>query len=155
MSNKLSEITNLYFEIDINYAIQQRAAITKHLIRKEKQYQQKRDNNDQAYFIYIFSRLEDRIKSTCDKIITRKLTSKLSTRHKAPWYIVKERRSDDRLTFMECTSLVFEKGSSNYNKIQPYYSIRNKVVHGGNFPPNIVMNIVVNDLQQIYKNIRA
>lgn len=49
-----------------------------------------RDRNDQAYFLFLFSRLEAEINLAADKLINSRCTGKLWTQNRA-WIVLKDR----------------------------------------------------------------
>jgi hypothetical protein len=57
------ELGNIYDEIDNTYSRLETQARARGFKRKEAEYARKRQLNDQSYFLFMFTRLEDRIRS--------------------------------------------------------------------------------------------
>lgn len=64
--NVFDELSGLYGEIDSLYAVREPEAKSKGFHRKEAEWQRKRELNDHAYFLFIFTRPEDRIREQSD-----------------------------------------------------------------------------------------
>ena len=65
------ELEAQYDEIDNQYTSIEFEARTKSWNNKEQKYQRKREINDQAYFLFMFSRLEDRIRTQSAALIKK------------------------------------------------------------------------------------
>jgi len=66
------ELTRQYLLLDQDYAAKEFSAVKNGWVRKEKLYRRMRDLNDQAYFLFMFSRLEDRITQQSTALIAKK-----------------------------------------------------------------------------------
>jgi UDP-2,3-diacylglucosamine pyrophosphatase LpxH len=123
-------------------------------VRKERHYQRRREINDQAYFLFMFSRLENRIREESAKLIQRKQGSISSWKQKAPWDVLPN-QPNDGLKFKNRLALLTKKGASNFNIVSDYYKERNSIAHGGNFKRPISMPTVIIDLKKLYKALKA
>lgn len=146
------EIGNIYKEIDKNYSDKELQARTKGHHKKESTYSRKRQINDQAYFVFIFARLEDRIKTVTNKLIDSKVTTLTNWKTKRPWEKIK---SIERLDFMSRVALLTQKGYSNYKSINDYYKIRNVIAHGGIYTDPISIPGVIADMKRFYKDLKG
>lgn len=126
------ELESQYNEIDNQYSLAEFYARSKGWNKKETQYRRKRELNDQAYFLFMFSRLEDRIRQQSAILITKKQTSITSWKQRAAWDIL-PKNAIDEMPFKKRLALLTQKGSFDYNLIVTYYKERNSIAHGGNF----------------------
>ena len=69
------DLGKIYNEIDNTYSSQEIQARTKGFNKKEAQYARKRQLNDQAYFLFMFTRLEDRVRDLSDQLVDDKMAS--------------------------------------------------------------------------------
>lgn len=76
-----------YQKINDEYERIEFEARTKSWHNKEVEYQQKRKLNDQAYFLFMFSRLEKHIRTQSNALIAKKCSSIQQWRQRASWEI--------------------------------------------------------------------
>ena len=139
-----------YYEIDRYYARKEFEASAKGWNRKEQLYQEKREINDQAYFVFMFSRLEDRIKVESHRLINdRQGTTQNGWRRRAAWDILPS-QIDNRMNFRNKLALLAQKGGADYNMVSTYYNDRNAIAHGGTVS-SINMPIAINDFKYLYR----
>ncbi len=69
------ELGNIYSEIDNAYSSQEIQARSRGFNKKETKYARARQLNDQAYFLFMFTRLEDRVRNLSDQLIDNKLAT--------------------------------------------------------------------------------
>ena len=118
------ELEAQYNDIDNEYSSIEFEAISRGWSKKQAKYQRKRELNDQAYFLFMFSRLEDRIRQQSSALITKKQTSISSWKQRAAWDILPNGASDE-MPFKKRLALLTEKGRSDYNLTVDYYKERN------------------------------
>lgn len=148
------ELEAQYNDIDNEYSAIEFEAISKGWGRKEAKYQRKRELNDQAYFLFMFSRLEDRIRQQSCALITKKQTSISSWKQRAAWDILPN-GANDEMPFKKRLALLTERGHRDYNLIVDYYKERNSIAHGGTFTSVISMPTVISELKRLYIAIRG
>lgn len=148
------ELEAQYNEIDNQYAVTEFEAMSKGWTKKETKYRRKRDLNDQAYFLFMFSRLEDRIREESSKLIAKKQTSISSWKQRAPWDILPSSATAD-LHFRKRLALLTEKGARDFNLISDYYKERNSIAHGGTFTRSISMPTVISEFKRLYRLMKA
>ncbi len=146
LGEQYQEIDDLYVGIELE-------ARSKGWHKKECLYQQKRVLNDQAYFLFMFSRLEDRIREQSSKLIDKKRKTIRSWKQRAAWDILPTSPRAD-YPFKKRLALLVEQGSSDYNLIADYYQERNSIAHGGSFTKPIVMPTVIYELKRLYQLIK-
>ncbi len=118
--NVFDELESLYNEIDQNYSSVEFEARAKGWHVKEAKYTRKRNLNDQAYFLFMFSRLEDHIRTESANLICGKKTKINSWKQRAAWDILPSSAGNSQLPFKKRLALLVEKGSSDFNLIVDY-----------------------------------
>lgn len=149
------QLGSLYSDIDNQLAILEYDARTKRHTRKEREIQTKRRENDQAYFLYMFTRLEDRIRELTDILTTNKSNTLTNWHYKRVWEILNRRATEDRLHFLDRVALLTPIGQRDYNLIQNYYRQRNSIAHGQSFTITIDIMTVIDDLKRLYNDLKA
>ena len=140
-----------YTEIDKQYSDLEINCSRRRWYQKEHEYIKKRKLNDQAYFLFMFTRLEDKISQESAKLIKRKKESIQSWKQKVPWDIL----HSDKMTFKNKLPLLTEKGNTDYNLVIEYYDERNSIAHGGNFIKGVIIPNVIIELKRLYKILKA
>lgn len=143
------DLANIYSEIDNNYAANEAAARARRHNRVEASYRRKRELNDQAYFLFMFTRLEDRIRDLSIKLIEDKFNNLTNWNYRRTWEILYKRK--DNIPLLDHVALLTQIGQTDYNLIVKYYKQRNNIGHGGGaFTIPIDIGIVVTDMQRLY-----
>ncbi len=137
----LQELEKQYFEIDNQYAVKEFEAHSKGFNKKEDYWKRKRELNDHAYFLFLFTRLEEHIKTNSIDLITGKQSSISHWKTRAIWDITER----DKLYFKKRVALLTERGRSDYNQIISYYDLRNDIAHGGTVT-NITTSVDMSDV---------
>ncbi|MBM2816175.1 MAG: hypothetical protein HW421_2937 [Ignavibacteria bacterium] len=151
--NIFDELGKIYNEIDNKYVtILVQARSLKHN-KKEAEYYRKRLLNDQAYFLFMFTRLEGRIREISDNIISDKTAKTKDWKTKWAWEVIQKQKSDDKLHFMNRVALLTPKGQTDYNLIKQYYDQRNEIGHGGDFTIIISIPTVIADMKRLYSDL--
>ena len=114
--NIFKELGQMYGEINSYYARKEFEAKTKGWDRKERAWARKRELNDHAYFLFMFTRLEDRIRGQSSKLITAKQESLSKWKQRSAWDILPKEKDSDRLSFKNRLALLVMKGSKDYNR---------------------------------------
>ena len=153
--NIFDQLGKIYNEIDSMYAVKEVFARSKGHNKKEVEYNGKRQYNDQAYFLFMFTRLEDRIRNISDKLIDDKMAAISDWKSKRSWEIIQKQKSNDSLHLMNRVSLLTEKGGTNFNLIKRYYDQRNNIGHGGNFTIPINIPTVISDMKQLHGDLNV
>lgn len=149
------EIGAIYQEIDNKYASIVLTAQSRGHHIKEAKYIEKRKLNDHAYFLFMFTRLEDRIKNSASELFKNKVASITNRTNKRAWEIIKKKNEDDHLTLMDKVSFFLTSGNADYNLIFRYKKQRDTIahggfiIHGGNIPP-LNMPVALVDFKTLY-----
>lgn len=112
---------------------------------------EKRNTNDQAFFVMVFAQFEDFVNRQCEKLITKRASS-TKWAYRRIWETI-DVSNLTRFPFRHRVSLLTEKGRSDYTTIINYYKIRCDIAHGNSSPPVSVIS-VANDLLEISRKIR-
>ncbi len=152
--NIFDELGTIYSEIDFRYAGIETQANLKGHYKKEKMFSEKRKLNDQAYFLFMFTRLEDRVRDISDLLIDEKKAILAHWKVKRSWEIIKKQNSTYSLDFMQRVGLLTQKGHVDYNLIKQYYDQRNNIGHGGTFSIPISIPTVIADMKRLYKDLK-
>lgn len=146
------ELATIYFEIDNNYSVKEAAARARRHNRIEVKYRRKRELNDQAYFLFMFTRLEDRIRELSIDLIDDKYNNLTDWNYRRTWEILHKRKKD--IPLLDRVALLTQIGQTDYNLIKQYYDQRNNIGHGGTFTIPIDIGIVVTDMQRLYYTLK-
>lgn len=150
--NIIDQLGDIYTDIDNSYASIEATARAREHYKKEAKYQRKRELNDQAYFLFMFTRLEDRIKELSTNLIDHKSATLTNYKNKRVWEIIKQRNDTDRLTLMEKVSFLTQFNGADYHLILGYKRQRDTIAHGG-IVPAINMTAVINDMTRLYQGL--
>lgn len=148
------ELQSQYDDIDNEYSSIEFDARAKGWNNKESQYRRKRELNDQTYFLFMFSRLEDRIRTESSALITKKKNSISSWRQRAAWDILPSSARAD-FPFKKRLALLTEQGGGSFNSIVEFYKERNAIAHGGTFTRAISMPTVISEFKSLYKILKV
>lgn len=152
--NILDKLEEQYQEIDGYFSKLEFEARARGWNRKVEKYKKRRKTNDQAYFLFIFTRLEDRIREESAKLIRSKKNTLSSWRRRAAWDLLPS-RPDAPLPFRNRLALLCEKGGTDFNRISEFYAERNSIAHGGEFITPISMPTVIPEMKRLYKDLKA
>ena len=151
--NIFDQLGKIYNEIDTTYAgIEVQSRLRGHN-KKEAEYFGKRQFNDQAYFLFMFTRLEDRVRNLSDELIDDKVGNLTDWKAKRTWDILGKRK--DRIAFMDRVALLTEINQTDYNLIDRYYRQRNNIGHGGTFTIAISIPTVIADMKRLYRDLNG
>jgi len=148
------ELQSQYDDIDNEYSTIEFDARAKGWSQKESQYRRKRELNDQAYFLFMFSRLEDRIRTESAVLITKKKNSIHSWKQRAAWDILPSSARAD-FPFKKRLALLTEQGGGSFNLMVEFYKERNSIAHGGTFTRAISMPTVISEFKRLYKILKS
>jgi hypothetical protein len=148
--NLISELQKQYFEIENQYYSKEFDAHVKGFIHVEEEWRRKRELNTHAYFLFLFTRLEEHINVQTKKLILHKRANIRNWKTRAIW----DNTDFKKLYFKKKVGLLSEIGKTDYNRIVNYYELRNKIAHGGTIPSitvNISMINVFSDMERYFR----
>lgn len=146
--NVFEMLAEIYYEIDQFYVAQELASGDSVSISR------KRELNDHAYFLFMFTRLEDHVREQSSQLILRNSRTCHDWKQRRAWEILPSRKDSDRMPFMNRVALLIEKGSHHYAAIREYYDLRNKIAHGGDFSTPVSIPTVLNDFSMYYEKMK-
>lgn len=151
--NIFDKLGKIYIEIDNNYASIEVHARSKGYNKKEVEYNNKRQFNDQAYFLFMFTRLESLVRDLTDELIESKFSTLTDWKIKRTWEIIHVQKTNNSLNFMNRVALLTPKGNADYNLIRQYYNQRNNIGHGGSFTIPISIPNVIADMKYLFREL--
>lgn len=109
-----------------------------------------RQHNDQAYFLYLFSRFEAEINTSSQALLAQRLASTATWSERRIWQAW-SRVPVREIAFLSKVEVLTDKGGKDFATIKNYYGGRNTIAHGGEwqaqfFVPNVAQTM--NDLLQ-------
>jgi hypothetical protein len=89
-------------------------------------YALKRERNDQAYFLYMFSKLENQIVENTNQLFIDREAAAVDEKDKTVWKLARQKKLD----LMERVSFLTPSGNVNYKKVFDLKKKRDSVAHG-------------------------
>ena len=104
-----------------------------------------RRRNDQAYFLYLFTRLEDAINEAVATLLLGRRAASVGWDDRRVWQAWSRMPVRD-IALMSKAEVLLDKGRQDYATIKGYYDGRNTIAHGGFwdeqfFVPNVAMEM--------------
>jgi len=149
--NIFQELRQQYTEIDNLFGVKEFNASVRGYNRKEESWRRKRFLNDHAYFLFLFTRIEDYIRDVSSRLIINKQRTLTKWSVKRAWDIFPKEKNSQRLHFMERVALLTSKGGSDFNLVKRYYDLRNTIAHGGSFSAPVDIPAVISDMERLHK----
>lgn len=118
--NIFDQLELIYKEIDSTYESIEVDAYSKGHSKKETEYFNKRQLNNQAYFLFMFTRLEDRVRSLSDKLIDDKVANLAHWKIKSTWEIIHKQKTNDSLHRANAFKIIIIKVDKNLTKTTNY-----------------------------------
>lgn len=91
-----------------------------------------RNHNDQAYFLYLFTRLEAVINASFEILVSNRAVGAWDVSR--PWDHFSEQKTQD-IALLVKAAMLTPKGHQDWTKIQEYYRERNLIGHGKQWAP--------------------
>jgi hypothetical protein len=88
-----------------------------------------RQHNDQAYFLYLFSRFEEEVNILSEALLANRLGTLATWSDRRVWQAW-SRGSVRDITFLSKVEVLTDKGRQDYATIKRYYDGRNTIAHG-------------------------
>jgi hypothetical protein len=148
------EIEKQYLDIERYYSSKEFEAFAASNAAEESYWLNRREMNTHAYFLFLFTRLEDHIKTESSKLISSKILASVDWKERAVWDIC----NDGELSLKKKLALLTEKGRTDYNTIVEYYQIRNDIGHGktiADISRTINMREFFEDLKNYFTSLKA
>lgn len=149
--NIFKELRQQYTEIDDFFGAKEFNARRKDYNRKEESWRRKRFLNEHAYFLFLFTRIEDHIRDVSSRLIIDKQKPLTNWSVKRDWEIFPKEKDSQRLPFMDRVALITSKGGSDFNLVKSYYDLRNTIAHGGTISTPVNIPTVISDMERLYR----
>ncbi len=124
------EISGYYADADASFAAAEQQAF---LINDDTAFDaagKARKCNDQAYFLYLFTRLEAEVDATVGKLLVARTGSSVPWSDRRVWQAWSRNQIQD-IALLSKVEVLTDKGRTDYAQIKQYYDERNKIAHGG------------------------
>ena len=112
----------------------------------EDQTVRQRELNDQAYFLYMFTRLEEKIRQSTTVLFDSKIVTTTDPKDLRAWEMIK---ANDRLSLMNHVTFLTPSGGADYNLIKGFKRQRDEIAHGG-LVPSILISYVHSEMTRFY-----
>lgn len=146
--NILDELYGLYLQVDGSLSITEATARAQKNSSLEEQTARQRKVNDQAFFLYMFTRLEEKIREATKQMFEEKISSSADQKELRAWEILK---ANDRLTLMTHVSFFLPIGSADYQLIRNLKKQRDEIAHGG-MPSTAVISDCFVEMSRLNKS---
>ncbi len=124
------EISGYYGNADASFAVaEQQAFLTNDDVAFDAAGKA-RKCNDQAYFLYLFTRLEAEVDAAVGKLLAARTGSSISRSDRRVWQAWSRSQIQD-IALLSKVEVLTDKGRTDYAQIKQYYDERNKIAHGG------------------------
>lgn len=155
--SKFQELADLYSEINDKYTVEEFEARANNLTKQEMALSLKRELNDHAYYLFMFTQLEDYVREQSSILITKNQEKSIPWEMRRAWSIFPKEKDSDKMTFLSRASLLLKHGtdSHHYQKIKDYYDLRNTLAYGGDFHTPVSIPTVITDFRSFYEALRA
>ena len=109
-----------------------------------------RDRNDQAWFLYLFTRFEEKVNHSSRSLLTTRLQTAPDWSERRIWQAWSRIDIPD-IAFLSKVEVLTDKSKHDYATIKTCYEGRNTIAHGGEwevefFVPNVAQTM--NDVSQ-------
>jgi hypothetical protein len=108
---------------------------------------EQRSKNDQAYFLYLFTRFEDAVNKAALVVIGNR-TSATSWADRRIW-VAWSARGVETVPFLSKVEVLIDKSLRDYGLIKGYYDGRNDIAHGGIWSEQFVIPVIARTLESI------
>ena len=153
--NVFERLASLYEEIDQFYVAQELTDGGANVMTSGESISRKRELNDHAYFLFMFTRLEDHVREESSQLIRQKSDAAQAWTDRRVWQLLPSAKNADQPSFMDRVALLLDKSTHHYGEIKEYYKLRNTIGHGGNFTTPISMPTVVRKFSRYLELMKA
>lgn len=105
-----------------------------------------RARNDQAYFLFLFTRFEEAINQAFASLIANKSAG--LWQDVRAWSVWEGKKLSD-IPLLLKASLLLQKGRKEYNDVREFYKGRNDIAHGSQYDEPFVIQVVARRMTQI------
>jgi hypothetical protein len=91
-----------------------------------------RQRNDQAYFLYLFTRFEAEVNAGVETLLTARTISSAAWTERRVWQAW-SRSPVSEISFLSKVEVLTDKARTDFAKAKDYYYGRNTIAHGGDW----------------------
>lgn len=124
---EMQSVYDTYRVIDLYLSSQETCLQNERVIIKQE-WTDKRKINDQAFFVILFAKLENRINNMCKRLIIREKNAPCWKDRR--WTDIFDVDRLDHIPFMQRAGLLIDKGSHNMRDLEEIYETRCDIAHG-------------------------
>lgn len=110
-----------------------------------------RKRNDQAYFLYLFTRFEAEINDAVAIVRDNRTHPSIAWPERRMWETLNKRELKD-VAFLTRVEILMDKSRHQYQTIKSYYDGRNKVAHGGVWEEQFVLPVIADMMENLAQN---
>jgi hypothetical protein len=109
---------------------------------------EQRKRNDQAYFLYMFTRFEDAVNRAATTVLSNRTTTGIAWSDRRIWDAWARRGVED-IHFMSKVEVLVDKSRAEYASVKSYYDGRNDVAHGGIWARQFVIPSIAAEMEAL------
>ncbi|NEU95973.1 hypothetical protein [Bradyrhizobium uaiense] len=107
-----------------------------------------RKRNDQAYFLYLFTRFEAAVNEAVVIVRGNRTLPSIPWPERRMWETMNNREIKN-VAFLTRVEILMDKSSSDYATVKSYYDGRNKVAHGGVWDEQFVIPSIASTMETL------
>jgi hypothetical protein len=107
-----------------------------------------RKRNDQAYFLYLFTRYEAEVNSATEMLLAARATSSVAWSERRIWQAWSRGPISD-IALLSKVEVLTDKGRNDYAKTKEYYDGRNTIAHGRDWEEQFFVPTVAQNMDEI------
>lgn len=128
----LLEVVANYEVIDEYLAIVEQRALQSGDENTFNRANRARQLNDQAYFLYLFTRFEAEVSSAVEDLLARRTDAAIAWTEQRIWQAWSRVRVSD-IAFLSKMEVLTDKRRADYATAKRYHDGRNRIAHGGDW----------------------
>lgn len=107
-----------------------------------------RRRNDQAYFLYLFTRFEAAVNEALLVVRDSRTDPAIPWPERRIWETLR-RREVKNVSFLTRVEILIDKSGSDYANVKSYYDGRNNVAHGGVWDEQFVIPAIAAEMEAL------
>jgi hypothetical protein len=107
-----------------------------------------RQRNDQAYFLYLFTRFEAEVNTSIETLLSGRLSSTAAWSERRIWQAWSRSPVRD-IAFLSKMEVLTDKGRNDYATARQYYEGRNTIAHGQDWEVQFFLPTVAQNMDEI------
>jgi hypothetical protein len=107
-----------------------------------------RQRNDQAYFLYLFTRFEAEVNASIQTLLSGRISSTAAWSERRIWQAWSRSPIRD-IAFLSKVEVLGDKGHNDYATTKQYYEGRNTIAHGEDWTVQFFLPTVAQNMDEI------